>query len=266
MDLINYLKNMGFTEAEAKVYTTFLKYGKSTGYEISKFSGVPRSKIYNHIEVLVSKGILEFSNDGKTNFYKPISPEDLVKLTKKNMDDNLKNFKYLASNMPRHEETDGIWEIEDYNRVLLKAMEIIKNAENSLYIQIWIDELDEQMTDLINEKILELDKSVIILYDEKQKYNTNLKKFYPHGFEMENLEDMKHRWITIVSDEENLLYSGVLFNDEVSGIYTKNKILSFFAKKYVEHDAYCLKLIDKFRDELVEEYGEDLKEIRDIYN
>lgn len=266
MDLINDLKKMDFTESEAKVYATLLKYGKSTGYEISKYSGVPRSKIYNLIEILVNKGILESFNDGKTTFYKAISPEELVKLTKKNIDDTLNSFKYLATNMPKHEENEGIWEIEDYNRVLLKAEELITNAKKSLCIQIWADELNEKIEKIINEKIDTLDKSVVILYDKNQKYETSISKFYPHGFEMESLEDMKHRWITIIADDEELLYSGILFNKEVSGIYTKNKILSFFAKQYVEHDAYCLKLIDKFHDEIIEEYGDKMIGIRDIYN
>lgn len=264
MELINNLKNMQFTEAEAKVYTTLLKYGRSTGYEISKYSGVPRSKIYNHIETLVQRGILETLNTGKTTYYRAISPEDLVNLTRKNLDDNLSSFAYLASNLPKPEEDKGIWEIEDYNRVLLKAGELIENSSQSLYIQIWTQELKAPLVDLINEKIDKLDRVVVILYDEKQNYKTDLKSFYPHGFEMERLEDMAHRWISIVADEENFLYSGILFNNEVSGIYTRNKILSFFAKEYVQHDAYCLKLIDKFRDELIDEYGQGMYGIRDI--
>ncbi len=266
MQLINSLKEMQFSEPEAKIYITLLKYGASTGYEISKYSGVPRSKIYNHLEKLVREGALETSTTEKTTLYKAISPEDLIDLTKASMDKTLKSFEYLASNLPEIENNSGIWEIEGYDRLILKAREIIENTEESLYIQIWTNELTNDLTDVINEKLNSLEKSVVILYDEKQEYKTNLKKFFSHGFEMERLEDMKHRWITIISDESILLYSGILFNNEVSGIYTENKILSFFAKEYVQHDAYCLKLIDKFRGELTKEYGKGLKEIRNIYD
>lgn len=265
MQLINELKNMQFSEAEAKVYTTLLRHGGSTGYEISKHSGVPRSKIYNHIEGLVGKGVLEAFNDGKTTYYKAISPEELVKLTRRSVNNTLESFEYLASNLPRQEENSGIWEIEDYNRLVLKALDIIENAQESLYIQIWTNELDPEITAAINRKISQLDKTVIILYDREQKYKTELKKFYPHGFEVERLEDMKHRWITVVADEESFLYSAILFNNEVSGIYSRNKILSFFAREYVQHDAYCVRLIDKFHHEIVAEYGESMDGIRNIF-
>lgn len=265
MELINELRKMGFSEAEAKVYTTLLKYGKSTGYEISKYSGIARSKVYNHIEALVQRGVLELSHSGKTSYYRAIAPEDLVKLTKKSVDDTLKSFEYLASNIEQPEESDGIWQLENYNSLILKALDIVEAAEESLYIQIWVDELTEELEDAINLKLREIPRSVIILYDEKQEYKTRLERFYPHGFEMERLEDMSHRWITVVADDKNFLYSGVLFNKEVSGIYTENKILSFFAKEYVQHDAYCLSLIDRFRDQIVEEYGENMEGVRDIF-
>lgn len=266
MSLIDDLKDMKFTEAEANVYITLLKYGESTGYEISKYSGIARSKIYNHIEVLVGRGILETCNNDKTTLYKAITPEELIKLTKKSVDDTLKSFEYLTANLPKVEENDGIWEIEDYNRMLLKSMDIIKSSKKSLYIQIWMEDLTEELVEIINEKIDSMEEIVVILYDKDQKYNTKLKKYFPHGFEMERMEDIKHRWITVVADDEKFLYSGILFNKEASGIYTKNKILSFFAKEYVQHDAYCLKLIDKFRDEIIKEYGVEMSGIRDIYS
>ncbi len=266
MKLIEDLKNMKFTEAEAKVYKTLLKYGSSTGYEVSKYSGVARSKIYNHLEELSQRGVVELSSDGKSNYYRAIEPDELIELTKKNMKDTLESFEYLAKNIHKPEENTGIWEMENYNRLLTKTKETITNAKESLYIQIWIDELDSELTSLINKKIDELSKTVIILYDKEGTYNTSLKKFFPHGFEMERLEDMTHRWINIVADENTLLYSAILFNKEVSGIYTENKILSFFSKEYIQHDAYCLKLIDKFHDQLVDDYGQAMSEIRNIYD
>ena len=40
---------------ETRVYTTLLEKGNLTGYEVSKISGVPRSKVYNILEKLLKK-------------------------------------------------------------------------------------------------------------------------------------------------------------------------------------------------------------------
>ena len=44
-DIINLLRKFDFTESEAKAYITLIQNGSCTGYELSKLSGVPRSKI-----------------------------------------------------------------------------------------------------------------------------------------------------------------------------------------------------------------------------
>ena len=265
MDLINQLKDLNFSEAEAKVYTTCLSHGQATGYEISKYSGIARSKIYNHLETLVKRGVLESFSGDKATYYRAISPEDLVLLTRKKVDASLEKFSYLAKNMPVYGPDDGIWEIEDYQRVGLKALEIVKGAKESLYIQVWQEDLDQELEDAINEKIDSLDQVLVILYDQTKQYKTGLKKFYRHGFEMERLEDMSQRWVTVVADDRSFLYSGLLFNGQAQGIYAENKILAFFAKEYVQHDAYSLKLIEDFREEIVARYGENMKGIRDIF-
>jgi hypothetical protein len=45
-DLLNDLNAIGFTEYEAKVYLALLKEHPSTGYQISKMAGIPRSMVY----------------------------------------------------------------------------------------------------------------------------------------------------------------------------------------------------------------------------
>lgn len=52
MSVIELLKNLQLTESEAKVYVALSQYGPQTGYEVSKTSGVPRSKVYNILESL----------------------------------------------------------------------------------------------------------------------------------------------------------------------------------------------------------------------
>ena len=42
--IIQIMKKYDFSEMETRVYTTLLEKGNLTGYEVSKISGVPRSK------------------------------------------------------------------------------------------------------------------------------------------------------------------------------------------------------------------------------
>ena len=52
MDLHEELAAIGFTEYEAKVYLALLEENPSTGYQLSKLSGVPRSMVYDALRRL----------------------------------------------------------------------------------------------------------------------------------------------------------------------------------------------------------------------
>ncbi|HFM9352046.1 TPA: helix-turn-helix domain-containing protein, partial [Enterococcus faecium] len=56
--IIQIMKKYDFSEMETRVYTTLLEKGNLTGYEVSKISGVPRSKVYNILEKLLKKNLI----------------------------------------------------------------------------------------------------------------------------------------------------------------------------------------------------------------
>jgi sugar-specific transcriptional regulator TrmB len=49
------LFKLGLTNFEARAYLSLLKQGNVTGYELSKDSGIPSSKIYSVLNHLVRK-------------------------------------------------------------------------------------------------------------------------------------------------------------------------------------------------------------------
>ena len=51
-ELLEHLKEIGFNSYESKVYLALLQYGKSTGYEVSKNSGVPQARAYDTLKFL----------------------------------------------------------------------------------------------------------------------------------------------------------------------------------------------------------------------
>lgn len=68
--------------------------------------------------------MLESLNTGKSIFYKAISPNELVDLTRKPMNNTLKSFEYLASNITPPVEKEGIWEIQEYGERMSGVREI----------------------------------------------------------------------------------------------------------------------------------------------
>ena len=70
MSVIELLKNLQLTESEAKVYVALSQYGPQTGYEVSKTSGVPRSKVYKEeLSVLVRQSVQSFIKQNPLIWY-----------------------------------------------------------------------------------------------------------------------------------------------------------------------------------------------------
>lgn len=259
------MKAFGFTDAESKAYLSLLQNGPSTGYEVSKKSGVPKSKVYTVLYSLVQKGAVLLNEGESSNTYMAENPDDLLTLLRSNINRQLKELELGFT--PYRDVVDNslLWSLSDYYAVLEKAKSLIKNAKESLLIQIWMDTMDEELEALIFQKQKEGLKTLVILYDETQKYKTKLNKFYKHGFEEDKLVEFGKKWINLIVDKETMLYSTTQNMEDIHAIFTQNSSMVFFAYEYIMHDAYCLRLIDILRDTLKDTFRDDMEKIRSVF-
>ena len=80
--IIQIMKKYDFSEMETRVYTTLLEKGNLTGYEVSKISGVPRSKVYNILEKLLKKNLIVV-NKSEPKLYHAISANEFLEKLEK---------------------------------------------------------------------------------------------------------------------------------------------------------------------------------------
>lgn len=263
--VISKMKAFGFTDAESKAYLSLLQHGPSTGYEVSKKSGIPKSKVYTVLYSLVQKGAVLLNEGESSSTYMAENPDDLLALLKSNIHRQLKDLE--SGFAPYKEAVDNslLWSLSDYYAVLEKAKTLVRNAKESLLLQIWMDNLDEELENLILQKQKEGIKTLVILYDETEKYKTKLQKFYKHGFEDDKLTEFGKKWINLIVDKETMLYSTTQNLEGIHAIFTQNSSMVFFAYEYIMHDAYCLRLIDTLKDAVKDNFGEDMEKVRSVF-
>ena len=86
--LIEALKSFGLSEYEAKVLLALIAKGELTVKEVSEYSGVPRTSVYDVIKSLAEKGLVEFY--GKPMKVKALNSEDLMRIFSKKVEENLR--------------------------------------------------------------------------------------------------------------------------------------------------------------------------------
>ncbi|MCX7614652.1 MAG: hypothetical protein N2Z65_02715 [Clostridiales bacterium] len=262
--MIQVLRRFNYTESEAKVYLSLLQNGPQTGYEVSKISGVPRSKVYNVLEMLVNRGVVVTTPGSKTVMYKAEPLERLNNLIQASVEEGVNELRREAEKFAHPIDDEQIWKMSGYQSIMDKCKEMIRTSKKELMIQIWQEELTEDMEQLLLKKEKELNL-LVILYDCEEKYRTRLKQIYRHGFEKDRLRETGYRWITIVADGEEMLHASIRNTSSAEAAYTKNTSMVYFAKEYVRHDAYCLRMIDVLQDQVRDRFGDDMEGIRDVF-
>lgn len=263
--VIRILKSFNFNESEAKAYITLFQHGPCSGYELSKMSGISRSKIYNILESLFQKGYVSNTQDGKVLLYRSEPIEHISRLIKTSVEDGLDMLQESMYNFEKTIDSEQIWNIKGYENIINKCIDLIESSKKEILIQVWSDDLTDRLEEIIVKKQKELGRVLVIIYDSEDNYNTKIKKFYKHGFEKNKIADTGSRWITITIDSEEMLHASIKNYNVAKGIYTKNKGMVFFANEYVKHDAYCLRLIDALGDKVKDVFGENMEGIRDVF-
>lgn len=131
------LKYMGLSDYEAKTYLTLVSMVSGPASEISKNSGVPRSRIYDILKILERKGFAE-STKGRPNIYKAVAPYEIFKKYKKEIITTLDESEIELSEIYENSLSQlpaPIWLVSGYKNIIKKEMEIISRAKESINIR-----------------------------------------------------------------------------------------------------------------------------------
>ena len=264
--IIDLLQEFDFTESEAKVYVALLENGPCTGYEISKQSGVARSKIYNVLETLTQRGVLTCSQEEKSTLYSAVPVEQLTSAIRRQIDKNLTKLEQEGQKLQKPRGDERIWYLYDWESAKSHCLQMISEAREEVMMQIWANELDSEFEHCICNKQEHLDKVLVIMYDEAEVYHTSIPRLYKHGFEQDKLKELGGRWLTVSVDGKEMLYITFSETGMAQAISSKNADIVLFAREYMYHDAYCLRLIDHLRDQAASEFGFHLEGVRDVFS
>lgn len=259
-DLVKLLEMFHFTKNETLAYLNLYQKQIGNGYEISKASGIPRSKIYSILKKLEQRGVV-FSSGEDNGLYTALSKEELIEKLRRESNSQIDKIANNLNDISDKKHNDNIWSIDNLGSTIDKAKYLVANAKNKLLIQIWQEDIDQEFLEVLVDAEARIDEFVLILFSD-DSYNLPFSRYYKHHFENYKKTDYGGRWINVVKDDEALY--GKL-GDELSVISTKNKSITFIAEEYILHDAYNLRCIDEMRVEAQKYFGQNLDGIREVY-
>lgn len=130
-DVIEKLMHFNMSRQEAIVYACLWEYGKLTGYEASKLTGISRSNVYGALNVLADKGAAIIT-ESNTTLYSAVSPEEFLTNKLRHLEEDKK---FLVENMPNiTPNEEGYLTIQGYRNIKDKIQYMIEHCDMRLYL------------------------------------------------------------------------------------------------------------------------------------
>ena len=128
------LKDLGFSNYEIACYLALVASHPANGSQISRASGIARSRIYDVLRNLSHKGLVMDTGNG---LFVPLPPEELIKRLKHRFNRSLKELEAQLEAICHEATYEFIWSMRGYHQVMQKAKEMITTAQHEIYIRLF---------------------------------------------------------------------------------------------------------------------------------
>ncbi len=225
------MKELGFTAYEAKTYIYLLKNNPATRYELSKYSSVPRSAIYNVIRKLEEEGYVNAIHS-EPKRYIPLPPEQLFRLLENRFKKTLEDLKKQLNSLESNQEMDHLWNIVGYENLILKAKEIIREAKKSIYLSVWKREAVQ-----LRHELKEAEKrGVKVVIFSFTDIPFKVGRVLSYGLDEHELEKIWNHKIILCADQKELIMGEADKYHPQKVAWTRNRALIAIALNHIVLD------------------------------
>lgn len=260
-ELVALLKDLGFTEYEAKVYLELLKGSPATAYSAARGSGVPRSKVYGVLEGMVGRGVV-FVSHGDPACYAPLPPGELVRARRREADAVLSAAEEGLEGWAAREdgaEDDRIWDIKGRREILSRLKGLVDQAEERVLLQVWREDAPELEEELKEAAGRGVEVTVVAYGDPGYPFA----RVYLHDPGPEVITpEYGGRWIILSVDAREVVAGAVFPEDIARAAWSAHPGIVMPITEQVKHDLYVAEMLCSHREVLEEEYGPSLELLR----
>lgn len=256
------MMKLGFTQYEARAYVCLLQISPATRYEISKQSGVPRSAIYDVIQRLERFGAVNAIST-KPEKYVPLPPARFIELLENRYKSKIEDFFESVSDLQVSLESESLWNITGYSNLIIKAKEMINQAEKQVYLSAWSHEICELGAELR----AAVERGVkVVLFSFTRIPRIGL--VYSYDLSEKELEKVWDHKIILVRDMEELLMGEVNQRYPRKVAWTHNKAIVMIAANHVVLDItlYGLRLGVDVSEAVIESHPGELELLGRLLN
>lgn len=244
------LKPLGLSQYEVTCYLVLAGNHPINGSQLSKLSGIARSRVYDVLRNLIRKGFVLEVAEGQ---YVPLPAIEVFKRLQLEFDTGLEHFKQLLSGSSFDASTEFIWTISGFDHVMAKAHEMIGSARHEIYARLF-PETGRLLADDL--RIAEEERGVRVHYISMGPSPVQFEIQVTHPGETDLEKRIGGRSFDIISDKSEALVGIFESGQENSSpiTWSRNRLFVIANRDSLKHDFYHY-FLDK-----IHEKGQKLNE------
>lgn len=258
-DLIGELTQIGFTEYDARVYLALLREHPSTGYQISKTSGVPRSMAYASLARLDGRGAVLKTTSGKVTHYRPLPPEVLLARLQDEHNTRVGKLSDGMSQLYDARPEEALWSIHGRESVLAYAAEMIRSAKRELMLVL----PDRDVPDLQQglQKAFERGVKISMLLTGSAELGFGEVAYHPPR--ESELQKLTQSLVVIVDEREALIADG---SAQLIATATRNANLVLFARQFIWMELFAQRIYARIGADLLQHLEPADRQVLEVFS
>lgn len=148
---IDNLEQLGLSTYAARTLVALVGLGSGTAKDVSEVADVPRTRVYDSVEELQEKGLVDVQHSTPKQFW-PVSAETLGRVLEREFQYRLSRLRTALDALdsgPRQTEQEGVWTVDGHEAVTSRVTEFFDSAEDEI-VYMTVEEL---LTDEIVESL-----------------------------------------------------------------------------------------------------------------
>jgi sugar-specific transcriptional regulator TrmB len=251
------LVKIGFSEYEAKAYIALLKKNPVTGYELSKLCGVPRSMIYEVMGKLGARGAAMTLRTGDATKYAPVPAVEFLDQVRREQQELFSSLKEDLGAFAVAPDLDYVWNLEGQENIIGKAMEMIGNAKNRLYLAL----LPATFATLRPQLEGAIQRGVKVVIYTTSELRLRGGRVVVAPMSEEALTQVGGLGVILVVDGEEVLVGEWLTETQARASWTSSPLLVFIAEHHLRTDLYLPQVLALLGDRALDVIQEEDREL-----
>ncbi|MGY5873868.1 MAG: helix-turn-helix domain-containing protein [Candidatus Thorarchaeota archaeon] len=135
--IVDDLASLGLTKNEAKAYHALVKTGRATARAIAEESGIPRSKVYETLDLLDRRGIIKKVTGSDPTEFDPAPVDAALNHLEEKVKSSVSSARKVLQGLQALRDTESkefAWAVEGMEQVIVGLRTAIEEAQEYVYI------------------------------------------------------------------------------------------------------------------------------------